>query len=181
MTPVVADAVRAAGIRAVAINNAWTLMPDADCLFAADPCWWRSAEAPKPDEFRGERVHCKHDEHPITKKITPDKVSGVEYVPPHPIKSGSQSALQAAYRESKAQPRRLLLFGVDLLDDEVTHFHGPHGPGLRNPTVAKFARDRRAWGWFAGEPGRPEVINCNPRSGLDCFPKMTMEDALGLS
>lgn len=179
MTPAVAAAVRASGVRSIAINNSWKLAPQADCLYAADTRWWRSPESPKPEEFLGERVHCTHAEHPITHAIAPDRVPSAEYVAPHPIANGSNSALQAAWREMALGARKIVLFGVDLRDDELTHWHGLHEHLMPNPTKAKFSRDRAAWLLFAAAPGRPEVINCSARSSLECFPKMTTEEALG--
>ncbi len=175
MSVAVVDAVRAAGVRSVVINNTWTLMSDADCLVACDSPWWHARAprvSPTTDEFKGERiVMCQNF-----------KIGDATYEAPQPIVIGSNSALQAAYRETKRGAKRLLLFGVDLRDDELTHHYGPHSLGTwsRNrPTKPRFARARKAWGDFAAGP-RPEVINCSERSALDCFPKMTTEDALGL-
>lgn len=176
MTPAVVDAVRAAGVRSVVINNTWTLMPDADCLVACDAAWWHVRNprvSPTADEFKGERVV-------MCQKF---KVTDATFEKPHPILLGSNSALQAAWREARRGARRLLLFGVDLRDDELTHHYGPHkwaGPRT-GPSRPRFARARKAWAQFAAGEDRPEVINCSERSALECFPKMAMEAAFGLS
>jgi hypothetical protein len=110
------------------------------------------------------------------------KVAEAVYEAPHPIKLGSNSALQAAYREMKRGAKRIALFGVDLRDDELTHHYGLHPWGQRmNPTRPRFNRARRAWGDFAALSGRPEVVNCSARSALECFPKMEAERGLSLS
>lgn len=172
MTPAVVDAVRAAGVRSVVINNTWTLMPDADCLVACDSRWWRGRNprvSPTADEFKGERI--------VMCKKSP--VDDATFETPHSIHLGSNSALQAAYRETKRGAKRLLLFGVDLRDDELVHHYGPHAFALGNPTRPRFVRARQAWEVFAKMPDRPEVIN-NPHSALECFPKASTEVALGL-
>jgi len=175
MTPAVVEAVRAAGIRSVVINNSWMLMPDADCLFAADAEWWLAEPrvSPTDEQVKGQRLVCQDQRVPNATYVVPN---------PQPIgMNGSNSALQAAYYEAKRGAKRILLFGVDLRDDELTHHHGLHKGTLNNPTKQRFRRARAAWAAYAAEPNRPEIINCNPRSALDCFPKMTMEEALGLS
>src|SRR6185369_14711932 len=159
MTPAIVEAVRASGIRAVVINNSWKLMPEADCLYAADAKWWRSKESPRPEEFLGERLHCTHKERVITKQITPAVIPGVTYVEPHKIHLGSNSALQATIREAKLGATRILLFGVDLRDDELTHHNGLHGSPMDNPTKPRFSRARAAWEAYAKQPDRPEIIN----------------------
>lgn len=173
MTTAVANAVRAAGIRSVAINNSWRLLPTADCLFAADAAWWLARsprESPTPEEFTGERLVCQDQ-----------RVPDATYVVPRAIGLGSNSALQAAHYEANRGAKRILLFGVDLRDDELTHHHGLHGSMLNNPTKARFGRARMAWQAYAAQKDRPEIINCSERSALTCFPKMMMEAALGLS
>ncbi len=147
-------------------------MPDADCLFACDCVWWLARSprvSPTPEEFPGERYVCSLNL----------PVYDATYVQPHPIAQGSNSALQAARFEAKRGAKRILLFGVDLRDDELTHHHGLHQGTLNNPSKARFYRARMAWETYAAEPSRPEIINCSERSALECFPKMTMEEALG--
>lgn len=166
LTQEIADQVRAAGVFVVAINDSWKLVPDADELLAADAPWWKL----NPDAlgFRGKKVVLQQA----------PAIAGVEFVSPRPLGTGGNSALQAAYRASGA--KRLLLFGVDLRDDELTHHHGLHPTPLNNPSVGAFRRARAAWEVFSRQPGIPETINCSARSALTCFPKMAPEQALCL-
>ena len=164
--------VRAHNVRSVVINNSWLLMPDAECLFASDSNWWLARNpriSPTLEEFPGERLHCMRFR----------DIEGVTFVTPHPIPAGSNSALQAARYEAKRGAELILLFGVDLRDDQLVHHYGPHGNGLHNPSKLHFRRARAAWEAYANEPHRPTIINCSPCSALTCFPKMTMEEALG--
>lgn len=148
----------------IAINNSWELAPEADVLFAADSRWWNAY--PKAAGFRGERIVCEANRVPYATFLTP-KV----------LPSGSNSALQAAFWMADCGVERIALFGVDLRDDERTHWHGLH-EGLNNPSENTFTRHRAAWREFANILDRPEVVNCSERSALTCFPKMSLEKAL---
>lgn len=169
MTKKVADAVLAAGVYSIVTNNTWKLAPTADALFAADADWWLIRDprvSPDLDQFKGERFVCEKQ-----------RVREATYVKPRAITVGSNSALQAAYYAMDKGAKRLLLCGIDLRDDEITHWHGQH-QGLNNPTETTFCLCRKTWDDFSKLKDRPEVINCSMRSAVECFPKMTIEDAL---
>lgn len=161
----VADAVNRMCVATIVINNTWRLAPWADALFAADAPWWRSPKAPTAEEFAGERFV---SEEPTRHGMGP--LPGVTHIPKRDVTfGGGNSALRAAHMCQDLGAREILLYGVDLRDDEVTHWHGPHTT-LRNPDLLEFGRQRRAWEVFAKTAGRPEVRNCNPRSAVTCFP-----------
>lgn len=154
-----------ADLFAMVTNNTFLLAPDANLLFAADIAWW--FKHPEAFEFKGEKFVASKDAR-----------VPVQYMkPPVGHASGSNSALLAARLAKERGAKKVLLFGVDLRDDELTHWHGDH-EGLKNPCVGAFNRARAAWTAFSKEKDNPTIINCNPRSGLDCFPKMSMESAL---
>lgn len=160
MSADVVATVRAERLLAIVINDTWKLMPDAACLLAADRKWWVS-RGPQPEQFNGERLTCMRNR----------RIQGVEFAPPYPLLrgDGGNSALHAAYLAGLRGAATVLLFGVDLRDDQLTHWHGR---GMDVPTAARFGRARKAWARFAAESDRAEVINCNPDSGLHCFPKL---------
>ena len=159
----IVDAVLWSRAYVIAINDVWKLAPDADVLFACDVKWWQAH--PEAALFRGKRFVCQDN----------PRISYAKYLPPHPIGSGSNSALQAAYWAAGQGAQKIVLFGIDLRPDELTHWHGQHAD--RNPTVNTFARARKAWADFAAKT-ECEVVNCSARSALECFPKATIEDAL---
>jgi len=165
MTREAADRVIAGGLYTIAVNNAWTLAPGADMLVAVDPEWWE--EYPEAKSFRGQKVVMRDD-----------GPAEVDYIKATKIGAGSNGALQAAHLATRRGAAALLLLGIDLRDDELTHHHGLHGGHLANPTVAGFKRAREAWGMFAALPGRPPVFNCSERSALTCFPKRRLADVL---
>ena len=165
LTEAVAHEVMKSGAFVVAVNDSWRLVPYADALFAADSAWWMAN--PNAAYFAGERLCCDAD------------VLIAEYVPPRRIGSGSNSALQAAYWIAERKPDRIALFGVDLRDDALTHWHGPHPAPLANPDAGTFKRARGAWETFA-RIAPCDVVNCNPDSALTCFPKVSIAEALNV-
>jgi hypothetical protein len=169
MTQAVADAVRDSGLIAIVTNDTWRRLPTAAVLFAANAIWWtrrRPRVSPELHEFAGERICSEND--PRT---------GAAYVAPRKIRTGGNSALRATHLAEDRGAARCLLFGVDLRDDAITHWHGQH-QGLDNPNEFTFKRHRRAWAEFAAQT-KMEIWNGNPDSGLDCFPKVRPEDLLG--
>lgn len=165
MTAEVAE--RTSGFVRIAINNSFLLAPDAEMLYAADVEWWQ--HHPEALEFAGIKVVARNS------VLLP----GVVYVPPLLVPhSGGNSALRAAHIATAAGAERILLFGVDLDQNNLTHWHGLHGGRLRNPSAQVFEAGRKAWEAFARSTDRPEIFNCSPVSALTCFPKAALEDFL---
>ena len=166
MTKADAELVRRAGLTTIVINDTFRLLPEADALFAADAIWWM--RHPEAAEFRG------------AKFVSEDqRVEHAQFVPPRPPSYGGNSALRAAHLVSDWKASRILLLGVDLIDEEPTHWHGQHdGEGLINPSPATFARCRSAWAAFSEQYARPDIVNCSRRTALTCFRRMELEQAL---
>lgn len=160
MTQAVADAVRASGLTAIVTNDTWRLLPNASVLFAANADWWTKRNprvSPEPHEFAGERICCQ------------EQVAGTVYVKPREMGAGGNSALRACHLAEDRGAIRALLFGVDLREDQLTHWHGLHS-GLSNPNEATFRRHRAGWERYAAGPRTLEILNGNPASALRCFP-----------
>jgi hypothetical protein len=172
MTVAVADQLRAEKVPCIVINDTWRRMQDAAALLAADRAWWIARDprvSPEPHEFAGERISCCGEA---------KGVCGTTFVRPSSEADGGNGALHAARDVAAARGARLILLcGVDLRDDDLTHWHGLH-KALRNPSVPRFTRARRAWHRYAAVKERPRIINCNPQSGLTCFERMPIEEAL---
>lgn len=165
MTAEVAE--RTSGFVRIAINNSFLLAPDAEMLYAADVEWWQ--HHPEALEFPGIKVVARNSVY----------LPGVVYAPPQLVPhSGGNSALRAAHIATAAGASRILLLGVDLDSNHLTHWHGSHGGRLRNPNAQVFEAARRAWEAFAKATARPEIFNCSPISALTCFPKAKLEDFL---
>lgn len=160
LTPALADAAR--DLTRIVINDAWRLAPDADVLLAADLAWWKVYS--EALSFPGLKLCCQSA-----------RLPGAYCWKPMGLGPGN-SALHAAYVARAAGAARILLLGVDLDDWDLTHWHGQHPGDLRNPTHNAFRVARAAWAAFAALPDRPEVINCNPDSALDCFERLPIEE-----
>lgn len=71
--------------------------------------------------------------------------------------------------------KRALLIGFDMTLANGEHWHGRHTQGLNNPREHNIRR------WLSAHWSTPdgvEIINCNPQSALDAYPKMSFEDAI---
>ena len=163
----IVDEVQRAGLRMIAINTTYRLAPDADALFAADWEWWNAH--PEALSFAGRKLVGRACE-----------LQSVECVRPHEIRSGDSSALRAAQWAEDEGADSIFLFGVDLNDEAPTHWHGAHPVGLNNPTPESFHAQRLAWLHYASQ-ARADVINCNPASGLRCFPRRALADVLEMA
>ena len=117
----------------IVINESWRLAPYADLLYACDYAWWRD-RAPPRTAFAGRRlagealagellgiptVQVMADCHQVLTQI------------PGIIGAGGNSGFQAVQIAVQAGARQIILVGFDY---QAEHWHGPHGPGLNNPS-----------------------------------------------
>lgn len=170
-----ADAVRAAGLPAIVVNNTFRLAPWADILYAADPEWWHLT--PDARAFSGVKVSIS----PVsgTQRVEGSGVDGIDLHPGY-VRTGNNSGYQALQLALQAGARRILLLGYDMTG---THWHGPHIAGLRNTTDETFRR------WIAHYSSAApmiaalgvEVVNCSLQSALTCFRKADLAAELGVN
>ena len=152
------DLLRARQVPMIAVNNAFSLAPDAWALVAADMAWWNAT--PEARFFKGHKV-C----------LQPG--ASDPWICAYPLRDplpGRNSALHAAYVARDAGASCILLFGVDLRQDEQTHWHGEHKAALRQIRPQDFTYAESAWARLAARGDRPLILNCSPRSALKCFP-----------
>lgn len=147
-------------------------------LYAADSWWW-NFHAQAALKFEGLKVTCSDVPYRQVLKLFNSGDEGFDPLA-GAIRTGGNSAYQAAHVAAHAGAAKILLLGVDAHAREGVHHHGEHPTGLRNPTRSTFDAMITKWRTLAG-PLREigiEVINCNPESAVDAFPKMPIEDAL---
>lgn len=161
----------------VTVNSTFRLARDADVIYAGDAKWWNAnADAlacpgiKAAIEIRPGIVPADLPADVVVLRNTGrdgyDAAGGMRT-----LDNSGAVALQIAVH---ARAARVLLLGFDYRGE---HWHGPHAKALGNPDapylrkcVARFRALAR---------GIPvEVLNCSPDSALDCFPKVTIEDAL---
>ena len=155
-----AERVRSAGLPLGAITSAFELAPWADFIAATDGGWWR--KYPEVKQLAG-RKYTMHE----VRRVERVKVPG--YVA---VNSGVLG-LECAKKHGAT---RVLLLGFDM---HGSHYFGPYRNGLANTSEAKRRMHLTQYArWKRANPAI-EVINCTPGSALTCFPKASLNDAIG--
>ncbi len=149
------DAVRAAGVPAIAVNDAFLLAPWADVLYAADAQWW-GVHAQTALKFAGLKMTADPSVH--YRAVLKLKQTGKTGYDPTPgcVRTGGNGGYQALHVAIQAGARRILLLGFDM---GGTHFFGRHRDGLRNTPDQTFANWIPRFSALAKVGA--EVINCN--------------------
>jgi len=166
----------AADVRIIAINDAYTIAPEAAVLYAADEHWWRWHKG--APSFLGQRVG-----------IEPQRIAwaglqvlrntgrdGLELAPDGLRTGGSAgtSGYQAINLAVHLGAARVLLLGYDL---QGRHFFGEHP----NKTVPDFHAARLAFEMLVSPLAAlgVSVINCSRATTLTTFRRAALADALG--
>lgn len=208
LTKVQADRVRelhrgSGWLRAIAVNDAYLLSPFADVCYFADGEWWKwqTEGIPRPAlglsaeqvrerfaTFSGQKcsirwggmnvedeaVHIlknKHGEYGHGTGLSAD---------PRFLVTGKNSGFQAMNLAILAGAKRLLLLGFDGAPDEQgrNHWFGENPRNVQWPVFYEYMRRSFAETEREIKAAGVEVLNCNPRSHIDHFPKVTLEEAL---
>lgn len=179
---------RCRGLPALAVSDAWRLLPWADVLYSCDVDWWDAHNG--CPAFRGEKwsshgnaarpgVHAHNDKLPAAEKYCLNLVQGRAAegfsLDPSVIHYGSNSGFQAINLAILFGAKRILLIGFDLKGRG--HFFGDHPKGLnRCPDYARFLPPFERAAKLLPEDIR--IVNCTPGSALRCFEAMDLHDAL---
>lgn len=173
----------------IAINDAVSLAPWADVLYAADSAWWR-AHGGMP-EFGGLKFaivnkSLRHDSHvPGVTVLENTGEAGLECKPSGlrtGLRGGSNSGYQAINIAVHLGASRIVLLGYDMqpADDGRTHFFGEHPVPIRKSSP--YGLFRRSFDALV-EPLQQrgiEIVNCTRQTALMCFPRRPLADVLGL-
>ena len=169
--------------RLIVINSSWRLAPWADLLYACDDAWWRSD--PEALSFPG--VKLTQDERTAERhrgrvaRVVSQAAPGLSFEDGL-IHTGGNSGFQALNVAVQAGANPILLLGFDMGASPTgkKHWHADHPPGLNNPGDINFAYWRTAFESAVPDLERAgvQVWNCTPGSALDCFTKMTLDEAL---
>jgi len=195
LTPDVVEACRvahAAGThRAIAVSDAWRVMPWADAMYSLDAKWWDHHKG--APEFRGVRWSA-HDETHSQKRETAERY-GIRLVrgAAEPgfstdrrlIHYGGNSGFQAINLAIRFGAAVIVLVGFNLQHvDGRSHFFGDHPEGVRRSQQSPYERfladfvaaEKR----LRLEARRPVIINATPATALTCWPVASLEDALAV-
>lgn len=167
--------------RVIAINDAYTLAPWADCLYATDAKWWNWHRG--VPEFAGAKWSMEHSQWNNTRAKYPDiqrlrntGALGLEHQPTG-LRNGRNSgyaALNLAYHYGAKQ---IILLGYNMQPYKgKRHFFGDH-PQISPSPYNQF---RSAFETLVKPLGKAgvKVINCSRDTVLNCFPKAELRDAL---
>lgn len=152
------------GHHVIAVNLSWQLVPWAEVLFATDGQFWFQHEG--VPQFAGRRV---------TSSPMAAQSFGIDVL----FTNGNNSGTRAIHLAEALGARRILLVGYSMHVKDGTHWHAPYLKS-HNPTegstrvwrdeLIKLSAHMRKRGI--------EVINCTPGSALDCFPHLSLNEAL---
>jgi hypothetical protein len=174
MSQEVADSV--SGLPVIAVNNAFTLAPRANVLYACDSKFW--LHYTDALAFKGLKVTLDDSLPQWSVRLLrnlgksgfdPDDLSGVH--------AGCNSGYQAVQLAIKAGAKRVLLLGFDMRGD---HFFGSHPAHLQDSDPHVFSRFIAEFEKVAplyAEHG-VDVVNCTPGSALHCFRMSTVAEEL---
>jgi hypothetical protein len=179
LTKAQCDAVTDAGLPVMAVSDAYRLLPQANYLYSCDPGWWDKhwpavKLLPAEKYTQSDEAAAKYE--PL-RRISGDHRPGFS-TKANLIHFGNNSGFQAMNLAYLMGYRRMLLLGFDMgpgLKGE-THFFGDHPPGLNRASnhqsfITEFRKiDCKKLGLT--------VVNASPRSYLDCFEKLPLEQAL---
>lgn len=160
--------------RFIAVNESWRLCPWADALYACDGAWWRRNDG--VPEFAGLKLtyEIAAARQFSLMRVAIDRANHAILTGGDVVGDGGNSGFQALNLAINWGAKRVLIVGFDMSLTNGEHWHGRHGQGLNNP------RDATVRKWLSADwtaPADVEVVNCNPRSALTAYPKMSFEDA----
>jgi hypothetical protein len=166
--------------RIIAINDAYTIAPFADVLYACDAKWWAWHKG--APTFAGLKYTLARPVVPAP-RLWPGVVAlqdcgrlGLS-LDPTSLKTGHNSGYQAINLAVLFGAARILLLGYDMhAPGGKDHFFGKHPDQTRPPF-------RQCLDAFVSmvEPLKAagvDVVNCTPNSALRCFPTGTLAELL---
>lgn len=166
------------GRHVIAINSAWNIVPEADYVFFADARWWRQF---KP-KFMGVGVTTSDLKLPGIMRL--NKVEPFALSPdPHCVALRKTSVTGAINLAVHLGATRIVLLGVDgkLSPEGRRHNHSDRYPwpikrGCFDDHAAEFAKIAPS----ARKMG-VEIVNANPDSAINVWPKHSLQDCLCLT
>jgi hypothetical protein len=165
MSSSVAAKVRDSGLPAIVVKDAFLVAPWAWLLYGAEWEFWK--KRPAALQFKGLKVSVESNEVGVH-LLRNTGIDGFDEDPRN-IRTGNNSGYQATHCAIHAGAARVLLTGFDMRGG---HFNGrPDGP-LRRDWITRFA------GLQEIMRGRVDIINCTPDSALQCFPFVSLDEAL---
>ncbi len=170
-----------AGVRVIAINDAYRLAPWADALYACDAKWWHwHIGVPS---FTGPKWSLEHSAwgnyravYTDVQRLRNTGPAGLEHDPTG-LKSGRNSGYQAINLAVHYGAARIVLLGYDMQPSGgKSHFFGDHPNKQQSP----YAMFRRAFQALVRplEKAGVTVVNCSRHTALTAFPTADLRATL---
>lgn len=170
--------------RVIAIKKSVELAPFADVVYGCDAPWWRSVQGlPK---FQGlklayDRGVCGSQYGIRMVEIEDPTSNDLKFGVTGNVGAGGNSGFQALNLAIQFGATRIILIGFDLRGDSGEHWYGRNNWAMANNPVDSVYK-RWVTAFTSAAPVLSargiRVINASPISALQCFPKMSIEDAL---
>lgn len=175
----------------IGINNAYQIGVWIDVLFFGDSHWYmihRSKLATWPglkvccDQKFGNRPQKQMEGIKFLERDK-DRRNGITS-DPSKVSWNANSGAAAISLAHHLGVKRIYLLGFDMMVDPLTHYshwHGSHmPPGQKAKRPPPFGKHLKGFPAIAkdAEELRLKIYNVNPLSKIDCFPKVTLEEAL---
>lgn len=172
--------VEASSAKTIAVNNSYQKLRAADVLYACDFLWWKINRD-------AARKHCK-----TMAMWTQDRSAAerwqLNYVRHESrdglgkagIRTGGNSGYGAINLAYLFGCRRILLIGFDMQEGPKgeKHWHGDHvAPLTQKQQFVEWRHKCRVLAKELEAEG-VEVVNCTPRSALECFPMGDLREAI---
>ena len=167
--------------RVIAVNNAYTVAPWADALYACDAKWWHWHQG--VPSFTGPKWSLEHSAWGTHRARYPDvqrlRNTGTHSLERDPtgLRNGRNSGFQAVNLAYHYGAKRIILLGFDMQAVKGRgHFFGEHPNKQKSP----YPQFRQVFTSIVAplKKSGVEVINCSRNSVLDCFPKARLREVL---
>jgi len=166
--------------KCIAVNDSFQRLPSADVLWACDGAWWRVHYEKVKQSYQGE---CWTQDHKTSLRFGINRVGSVD----RPglgkegiIHQGGNGGYQAINLAWLWGAKRILTIGLDCKPGAhgKAHWFGQHGRNLSK--VQNYKHWTNAFPKLATDLAQEgvEVFNLSRETALDCFPRMTLEEAI---
>lgn len=170
----------------IAVNNAYEYFPDAAMLYACDRVWWThyrergALGGPGHESFAGIKVTLEELIAPCINRVGNGGAFGFDERPDH-VRTGKNSAVQAAHVAAHAGAKRIILVGCDAKAPSQgrDHCFGEHA-FRRNRMRPDYSDFIAGWNALAPELAARgiEAVNCSADSAIECFEKAGLAKVL---
>lgn len=173
------------GRRVIAINRAYEVLPGAEALWWSDARFFRNHRAglmAHGAALKATFAYLYEDDE-LPKGVLRYKLSGQQGFDPdqNALRSGNNSTYAAIHLAAHLGARRIVILGLDMKHGPSgeTHWHDGH-KGLLNPAHVMESAMLPLFSGLVGplEQRGIEVVNANPGSALEVWPRIAVDQAL---